>query len=33
VLYQLQLIHRADSPPGPATRWLAARLEEPAEVA
>jgi DNA-binding transcriptional LysR family regulator len=32
ILYQLLLIHRADAPPGPAMRWLAERLAEPAEV-
>ncbi len=28
ILFQLLLIHRADAPPGPATRWLAERLAE-----
>jgi DNA-binding transcriptional LysR family regulator len=31
-LFQLLLIRRADTPPGPATRWLADRLAEPPEV-
>lgn len=30
--FQLALIHRADAPPGPATRWLADRFAEPAEI-
>ena len=33
VMFQLQLIHRADTPQGPATRWLADRLAQPPEVA
>jgi DNA-binding transcriptional LysR family regulator len=32
ILFQLLLIHRADAPPGPAMRWLAERLAEPAEA-
>jgi DNA-binding transcriptional LysR family regulator len=28
IQFQLLLIHRADAPPGPATRWLAERLTE-----
>ncbi len=32
ILFQLLLIHRADTPPGPATRWLADRLAAPPEV-
>ncbi len=32
ILFQLLLIHRADTPPGPATSWLAERFSEPAEV-
>jgi DNA-binding transcriptional LysR family regulator len=32
-MFQLLLIHRADSPPGPATRWLAERLAAAPEIA
>ncbi len=32
-MFQLLLIHRADSPPGPATRWLAERLGAAPEIA
>jgi DNA-binding transcriptional LysR family regulator len=31
-MYPLLLIHRADTPPGPATRWLADRLAAPPEL-
>jgi hypothetical protein len=32
VLFQLLLIRRAHTPPGPATSWPAERLAEPPEV-
>jgi DNA-binding transcriptional LysR family regulator len=30
--YPQYLIHRTDTPPGPAARWLAERLEQPGEA-